>query len=264
MPVQGPYIHACDLGDHAMTERRRPLSKVAAAAAVLTLAACGQPTGNTADAPDPFEGANRAIHEFNKGLDRTVLKPTSEAYVAVVPGPARAGVSNGVNTLSQPVYIANHLLQGDIEDAGGSFFRMMANVLFGAGVLDPAADMGVIDRPTDFGETLAVWGIDSGPYVELPLFGPSTVRDAFGAGVDIVADPVPQALDADYRPYLVAAQVADVLQIRQDFARVIEMLLYESADSYSAARIAYLQNRANELSGGDASELQLENPYEFE
>lgn len=243
--------------------------KFAAGAAIagllaLTAGCTGSTDVPTADSPDPLEGVNRAVHGFNKGLDRVALKPGSEAYVAVVPRRARGGISNVATNLLQPVYAANHLLQGDIEDAGTTVMRFGFNTFFGlGGLLDPASEAGMYDNPTDFGETLAVWGVGSGPYVELPVFGPSTVRDSFGLAVDLYADPVPRALDGDQVPILVGIRVADVLQERNDLARVIDALYYQSADSYSATRIAYLQNRAKEINEGALTLEDLEDPYDF-
>lgn len=238
----------------------------AAFAGILALAAgcTGSSDVPTAESPDPLEGFNRAMHGFNKGLDRVAIKPGSEAYVAVVPGRARGGISNVATNLLQPVYAANHLLQGDIEDAGTTVMRFGFNTLFGlGGLLDPATEAGMYDNPSDFGETLAVWGVASGPYVELPLFGPSTVRDSFGLAVDIYADPMPRALGHDSWPYIVGIRVADLLQQRNEMSRVIQALYYESADSYSATRIAYLQNRAKTINDGALALEDLEDPYDF-
>ncbi|MHA3979545.1 MlaA family lipoprotein [Halovulum sp. GXIMD14794] len=253
-----------------MPDSRKSAGRVFIALLALSLGACAQP-GDTANAPDPFEGANRAVHSFNKGLDRSVVKPASEAYVRVVPRPVRGGVSNGVNTLSQPIYAANHVLQGDFLGAVHTAFRFGTNVFVGfAGIADPATQMGLYDRPTDFGETLAVWGVDSGPYVELPFFGPSTVRDTTGLVVDFVADPYALTLLRDYTGWFIALEAADALQQRNEYSRLIEALLYESADSYNAARIAYLQNRAATIGGSDGSDGatpapgDLEDPYAFD
>lgn len=241
------------------------IGRASAAIFVTALAGCGQPVGNTADAQDPLEPVNRSVHAFNKGLDRTVLKPTSEAYVAIVPRPLREGVSNGSENLSQPLYFVNHVLQGDIRSAMDTFFRFGMNTVLGVGgIADPATDAGIPERPTDFGETLAVWGIDSGPYVELPVFGPSTARDSVGLVVDFIIDPVGRTVPGEYRGYLIGADVAALLQTRQDFARVVEALLYESADSYNASRIAYLQNRAAALNDGQVIAEDLEDIYAFE
>ncbi len=218
----------------------------------------------TADAPDPFEPVNRGVHAFNKGLDRVALRPASQVYVKVVPSRLRKGVSNVTSNLSQPAIGVNYALQGKFEESGQAFTRFGLNSFFGiGGLLDPATEFGVFEDPTDFGETLAVWGTPSGPYVELPLLGPSTVRDTVGIAVELVADQVPEIIEEDLTGVLIGLQVGDLLQNRSDLARVIDALLYESADSYAATRIAYLQNRARELNQGLALE-DLEDPYAFE
>lgn len=236
---------------------------------VAMLGACAQPqvTSSDIDAADPWEERNRRVHEFNKKVDVSVVKPVSDAYVDAVPSPIRTGISNGVGNISQPANFINHLLQGDIDDAGATFARFGMNTVFGiGGVLDPATDAGLFDRPTDFGETLAVWGVPSGPYVERPILGPSTVRDSFGRIVQFFADPTTELLeeiDEDITGYVIAARVGNVLQIRNDLDRVVNALYYESADSYTATRIAYLQNRARALSDRVA-ESDLEDPNAFD
>jgi len=240
---------------------RKPLVLIALAG--MMISGCSSPDGPF-DAGDPYEATNRQVHEFNKALDRNVLQPTSEVYVAAVPSPARTGISNGVTNLQQPLIFVNHVLQGDVQDAGSTFFRFGMNTVFGlGGVLDPATDAGIFDRPTDFGETLAVWGVGRGAYIELPVLGPSTARDTVGRVVDFVIDPVDILIDGDAASYLTAAELANLMQVRQDLARVIDALYYESADSYTATRIAYLQNRSRNVNNG-LDEAQLEDPYAFE
>lgn len=244
---------------------RSVLRTTGATGLLVAVTACATPEGPIEDQSDPLVDLNRSVHEFNKSLDRAIVKPASEAYVVVVPEPARNGISNVVDNIGQPLNIVNHTLQGDVEDAGTAFTRFVMNTVFGfGGLLDIATDAGVPNPDTDFGETLAVWGVGSGPYVELPLFGPSTVRDAFGLGVDFAIDPVNQVAGSEYTAYRVGARVADVLQTRNDLARVIEVLYYESADSYTATRLAFLQNRASELNDGALNDDDLEDPYAFE
>lgn len=182
----------------------------------------------------------------------------------VVPAPVRTGVSNLNSNLSQPLVVVNYALQGKIEQSGQAFTRLGINTLLGiGGLLDPATEFGLVEDPTDFGETLAVWGAPSGPYVELPLFGPSTVRDTLGIAAEFAADQVPEIIEEDLTGVLIGLQVGDVLQTRDDLKRVLDALLYESADSYAATRIAFLQNRARQLNEGLALE-DLEDPYAFD
>lgn len=230
---------------------------------VILLGACSGGSGTAANPDDPYEASNRAVHEFNKRLDRRIVKPASDGYVAVVPRPVREGVSNGVENLGQPYTAINHALQGDFDDTIATIMRFGMNTVFGLGGLrDPATDAGLFQRDTDFGETLAVWGVPSGPYLETPFFGPSTVRDTAGRIVGFVADPVDYWVNNDVSGYIVAARVGDVLQLRNDLDRVIDALYYQSADSYTAARIAYLQNRSRSVNES-VSDDDLEDPNAF-
>ncbi len=232
--------------------------------ALLAVSACTDTSGLSSSDSDPYEDANRAIHKFNKGLDKNLLKPASEVYGGAVPSPVRKGVSNAVTNINEPLAFINHSLQGDFDDAGATFARFAVNTVFGfGGLLDIGTDAGIIERPTDFGETLAVWGVREGAYIELPVFGPSSERDLAGRVVDLAMNPTRYVLSSTEQQVLTGATVADVLNTRHEFASVINALLYESADSYSAARIAYLQNKARSLGGG-LSEDDLEDPYAFE
>ncbi|MEO0914493.1 MAG: VacJ family lipoprotein [Pseudomonadota bacterium] len=233
--------------------------------ALFGVAGCTDPAVVSAADGDPYEATNRAIHGFNKGLDRNLLRPVSEGYGTVVPKPARTGVSNVVSNINEPLTFINHSLQGDFDDAGATFFRFAVNTVFGfGGLLDIGTDAGIIERPTDFGETLAVWGVRQGAYLELPVFGPSSERDLAGRVVDLAMNPTRYVLPTTEQQVLAGASVADVVNTRYEFRSVVDALLYESADSYAAARIAYLQNKARALGGGELSDDDLEDPYAFE
>lgn len=207
---------------------------------------------------DPAERQNREVHALNRAVDRGVLRPASQAYGAVVPGPIRTGVSNFAANLDQPRMVVNGLLQGRVEDAAANTFRFLVNSTFGfAGLLDPATDMGIFARDTDFGETLHVWGVGEGAYVELPLLGPSTGRDAVGTAVDFVLNPLAHAgLSDDARALRRGSAVGGALDSRHRFSATIDGVLYDSPDSYAQARLLYLQNRRFELGGaGNATGL---------
>ncbi|MEM1266186.1 MAG: VacJ family lipoprotein [Pseudomonadota bacterium] len=239
----------------------RIFSRWGGAALLLAAAAC---TAGP-DPDDPYEATNRSIHEFNKAVDRNALRPVSDVYATAVPRPARTGVSNAVSNIGEPVAFINHTLQGDFDDAGATFFRFAVNTVFGfAGLLDVATDAGIFERETDFGETLAVWGVPPGAYLEVPFFGPSTERDLFGTAVNIGINPTTYLLGGQESLALVGAQAADILNQRQEFGAIIDALFYESADSYTAAKIAYLQNRAQATAADGISEDILEDPYAFE
>lgn len=191
---------------------------------------------------------NRAVHGVNKGLDRAIVGPVAKGYGTVVPEPLRQGVSNVADVLDLPGSIANNLLQADVENAVANTLRLGVNLTFGlGGILDVATEMGLPDKGADFGQTLAVWGVGEGPYVELPLQGPSTLRDAVGFGVDLALNPVGNWLDGDDATAATVAQVLAKLNDRYRYSGTLESILYDSADSYAQARLLYLQNRRFEL-----------------
>ena len=225
-----------------------PISALVMSAS-LALAACGTPSGPDA-INDPFEPANRSIHDFNKAVDRSLVGPASKG-VGIVPEPVKRGIGNLADTLSLPGDIANNLLQLRLADAGQNTLRLGMNLTFGvAGLFDFSSAIGLDGKPTDFGETLHVWGVGEGPYLELPLAGPSTTRDAVGMVVDIVLDPVANALPVREANATRIIRLISRLGDRDRFSATVDSILYESADSYAQARLLYLQNRRFTLSRG--------------
>ncbi len=237
------------------------LARVAPLVLAGLLAACtaAPPAGGI---NDPNEVANRRVHEFNKGLDRAVVRPAATAYGTVVPEPVRLGVGNFASNLDVPRMVVNDVLQGNVEDAVHNTFRFLVNSTFGlAGLLDPASDMGLTARDTDFGETLHVWGAGEGAYVELPVFGPSTQRDAAGRVVDLVLNPLRPAIsDNDADGALFGVNIASRLGDRYRFAESIDSILYDSADSYAQSRLLYLESRRFQL--GTTGAVDTFDPYE--
>ncbi len=210
---------------------------------------------------DPNEESNRQIHEFNRKVDKVVFRPVSNGYGTAIPEEARTMVSNFADNLSLPADIVNNLLQGDLRGAGNNTFRFLFNSTIGlGGIADPASNLKVPRRETDFGETFHVWGMKEGAYVELPLLGPSTERDAIGTILDFTLDPVSTLLPSPEKFVGTAANVADRMGDRYELRGTIDSILYDSADSYAQARILYLQNRRFEL-GGDQSDTYLD-PYD--
>ncbi|MFZ1470089.1 MAG: VacJ family lipoprotein [Paracoccaceae bacterium] len=219
---------------------------------------------------DPLEPANRAVHGLNKGLDRVLLKPGANAY-GVIPEPVRQGVSNVAETLDLPGDIVNDVLQGNVQDAGSNFARLTVNVIFGlGGLMDVATEAGIPRAKTDFGETLHVWGVGEGPYLELPVFGPSTGRDAVGTVVDFALNPVGQVAKGSDATAVTLAKILSKLGDRKRYSSTFDSILYDSADSYAQARLLYLQNRRFELGqtsgdtaadGGDGFIDPYEDPY---
>lgn len=228
---------------------RLRISALLASAALL--AACAAPSGPEA-INDPLEPANRKVHAFNKGVDRALVGPASKG-VGIVPGPVRRGIDNVADTLSLPGDIANNLLQLRLADAGQNTLRLGVNLTFGlAGILDVSSELGLQGQPTDFGETLHVWGVGEGPYLELPLAGPSTARDTVGMAVDIALDPVSRILPVREANAALAIRLFSRLGDRDRYSATVDSLLYDSADSYAQARLLYLQNRRFQLGQGAA------------
>ena len=235
---------------------------VAAAVLALLLSACG-PAAIPSGIDDPNEAANRQVHEFNRGLDRNLLRPTATTYSRILPEPVETGISNFASNLDAPGDVVNNLLQFRIGKAAENTLRFAINSTIGiAGLFDPATALGVAGDPTDFGETLHVWGAPEGKYVEAPFVGPTTGRDMVGLVVDVALNPVRLALPNPEAGYATATKIASGLSNRARFTDTVDSILYESADSYAQARLLYLQNRRFELgrdtAGGEAG---FEDPY---
>jgi len=139
---------------------------------------------------DPLEPTNRAVYAFNDGLDTVIMRPAAKAYRAVVPSPVRGGIHNILSNLGTPAQLGNDILEGKPHRAGDTTMRFLINTTVGVlGVFDVAKNWGYPDHDADFGMTLALWGLSDGPYLFLPLFGPSNPRDAVGMGVNAAMDP---------------------------------------------------------------------------
>lgn len=232
---------------------------VCAVLAIGVLSACAVQDPGT-EFNDPFEQTNRSIHNFNKGLDRAFLRPAGQV-VTTVPEEIVQPVSNFADNVGLPGMVANGLLQGDIDGAATNTFRFIINTTFGiVGLLDVAGAIGLPEESTDFGETLAVWGVPEGAYIELPFFGPSTQRDMVGIIVDQVFDPLSDVGTQVQIDYGTGARIVDRAITRGQFRDTFDGVLYDSADSYAQARLAYLQNRRFEL-GEDAPATDAIDPF---
>jgi phospholipid-binding lipoprotein MlaA len=230
------------------------------------LAGCAGPGPGPDGINDPYEPANRAIHDFNRGLDRTLVSPAADGYGTIVPEPARRVVGNLSNTLDLPGDIVNNLLQLRIDKAATNTLRLGVNLTFGlGGLFDASTALGLPENQTDFGETLHVWGVGEGVYLEVPFAGPSTARDLTGRVVDIVANPTRALVPKRYRTAVTALDVFSGLGNRYRFRETVESVLYDSADSYAQARLLYLQNRRFQLGQAGApgaAEDDFIDPYE--
>ena len=229
--------------------------------ALALVAACG-PAPIPSGIDDPHEASNRRRHDFNRAVDRAVFRPTSTAYGTLVPQPVRTGVTNFSNNLSLPGEMMNGVLQGRPEDVMHNLFRFLVNTTFGiGGLLDPATDMGLAARNTDFGETLHVWGVGEGAFLEVPFYGPSTTRDFAGFVVDVATNPVGLFADWPNNEVIVGTKVLSRFDQRYQYSDFVDSVLYESADSYAQSRQMFLQSRRHAL-GGEEAETEIYDPYD--
>ncbi len=230
--------------------------------ASLTAGCAAGPSGQ-GGVNDPNEGVNRAIHSFNKGVDTVLLRPASRVYGTVVPGPVRQGVNNFAENLEGPGDVVNNILQGRIDKAGENTLRFAVNTVMGlGGIFDAATFLGLPEGDTDFGETLHIWGAGEGAYVELPVRGPSTTRDAAGQVVDLFLNPFSYVLKPAHAEVASGAEALSIIGDRYRFGETIDSVLYDSADSYAQARLLYLQNRRFELGQEAGSDDAFLDPYE--
>ncbi len=198
---------------------------------------------------DPLEGINRVTFAFNQAVDSVLIKPVAEIYVGLVPRWGRDRVNDALNNLGEPINFANSVLQWELERAVTAMLRLAFNSTSGlAGFFDVAEGVGLSRAAEDFGQTLGVWGVGEGPYLVLPLFGPSNPRDAVGIGVDYVMDPFTKALRSHERYQRFIARGIDQ---RARHIEDLEALEETSIDFYAAMRELYRQFRSNEIRNGE-------------
>lgn len=216
--------------------------------AALLLAGCA--TGPNANPKDPLEPMNRSISRFNDVLDDNVLKPAATGYKENVPDLVQTGVRNVFNNLSDIWSTLNNGLQLKGRDTAESFARVVVNTTVGIyGLFDVASYLNLERHPEDFGQTLGYWGMPSGPYVVLPLFGPSSVRDGVSSlGVDMPNDPVKQI---DHVPTRNATTVVRLVNKRASLLKASDMLEEASLDKYAFTRDAYFQYRRSQIYDGN-------------
>lgn len=228
---------------------------------LTVVTSCGAPPAGQ-EIGDPFEDANREVHGFNKAVDRRFLGPVARGYGTVVPASIDRAFSNVAANLAIPGEIVNSSLQLNFDDVATNIVRFTTNTIFGlAGFFDVATALGVEeDVDTDFDETLSVYGISNGSYLELPFFGPRTERAASGALVDFFLNPVDNLLPARTQNGVLALNVVDKVGDRDEYDAIIYEALYASEDSYATTRSLYLQNRRFKF-GGQSDDFDLEDPY---
>jgi phospholipid-binding lipoprotein MlaA len=222
---------------------QRWILRCVAAVMVLGLTACA--TGPDAHPKDPLEPWNRGVYRFNDVLDTNVVKPVAETYQEVTPDPVRKGVSNFFGNIRDVWSSVNAALQLRPQEAVENLFRVGVNTTLGlGGVLDVATEMGIPRTRMDFGQTLGRWGVPAGPYLVLPLLGPSSVRDAAGTGVQFRLNEYTNFDDENLQNSLTVLEVVD---IRAGLLRAGILLDEAAIDKYSFVRDFYLQRRQNQI-----------------
>ncbi|MSP01740.1 MAG: VacJ family lipoprotein [Acetobacteraceae bacterium] len=245
----------------AVIRRRPPSREIILAAAVFLasgLAGCATPPPATdAEAVadfrqtnDPLEPTNRVFYKINDGLDMVILKPAAQAYRFAVPTGARTGIHNVLDNLGGPVRLANDTLQGKPRRAGDTAMRFVINSTIGlGGVFDVAKDLGYPRHDADFALTLANWGVPEGPFLFLPVLGPSGPRDATGFGVDIAIDPFTW-IGRGTTAATIGSWTrtgAGALDERERYLDGVEQVKKTALDPYATFRSLYRQNRAGKL-----------------
>lgn len=220
------------------------------AAAGLLCACAALPPGER-DPRDRFERANRAVYRFNDALDRHIAHPLATGYVKVVPRPVRTGVSNFFHNLTYPTVIVNDLLQVKLKSFASDTTRLVVNSTIGiGGLFDPATQIGLPTGDEDFGQTLGKWGLPAGPYMVLPIFGPSSVRDTVGFVGDQFTDPKSYVNNI----YLSLGLNGMSLLDRRAELLATDDVLSRAYDPYVFMRNAYLQRRDYQVKDGSPSD----------
>lgn len=221
--------------------------KPAFVALCLMMGSCAAAPSNP-DLRDPYERINRATFRFNDALDRAVARPVTQVYRKITPRFAQTGVSHFMANAGYPTVILNDLLQAKFTDAAADLGRLLLNSTLGlGGLLDPATAAGLEVHDEDFGQTLGKWGVKAGPYLVLPVLGPSTIRDAFGLIPDQAADPRQYIKDPWVKWSLLALRQVG----RRSRLMDVEAVLDRASDKYVLVRSVYLQRRAYQVSDGN-------------
>lgn len=237
-----------------MTPARLALLAIAAA----TISACATTAHYGSDRialKDPLEKLNRKVYAFDRAIDKAAIRPAAKVYTKVVPEAGRRGINNFFNNVEEPRNFVNAVLQGKPKVALRTLARFIINTTLGVGgFADHATGWGLPEQKEDFGQTFAVWGIGSGPYLVLPLLGPSTLRDAAGRGAEVAGgDPFDYAIGRLHLRWYVeypGITIPRLLDVRAELLDTADKLLNGSADEYATVRSAFLQSRRNEIYDG--------------
>jgi phospholipid-binding lipoprotein MlaA len=242
------------------------LKRIVLLGLVGAMVGCASIPAGVAPSPhDPWEPFNRSVFEFNEGLDTYLLKPVVAGYRFVLPEFVRDGIYNFFSNYSDIYTALQNLLQGKPDYAFSDLMRVVVNTTFGfGGLIDMATPGGLPKHKEDWGQTFGVWGVPSGPYVVLPFFGPSSVRDTFGTAADLESDYLFRLLpDVALRNSLTGLRVVNA---RNTYYEAGDLLDGAAIDKYSFVRDAYIQRRAYQINEGRDDEEPLmpvyENPYQ--
>jgi len=242
------------------------LKRIVLLGLIGVMVGCASIPAGVAHSPhDPWEPFNRSVFEFNEGLDTYLLKPVVAGYRFVLPEFVRDGIYNFFSNYSDIYTALQNLLQGKPDYAFSDLMRVVVNTTFGlGGLIDMATPGGLPKHKEDWGQTFGVWGIPSGPYVVLPFFGPSSVRDTFGTAADLESDYLFRLLpDVALRNSLTGLRVVNA---RNTYFEAGDLLDGAAIDKYSFVRDAYIQRRAYQINEGRDDEEPLmpvyENPYQ--
>ena len=230
--------------------RPRPLLLLAS---LSVLAAAGPALAQPASPDDPFESTNRQLFAGHSGLDKGFFRPLARLYHALTPGPIGVVIHNVLTNLSEPVVIANDVLQLRLKRAAHDTLRLTANTTAGwLGIMDVATPARLPHQDNDFGVTLGRWGVGPGPYLFIPFVGPSTVRDAIGLGADVALNPLTYLAYPNRTTVNIGLLVVGGLDTRVSTEAQEDALLADAADPYATLRSVYLQNREAMIRGESA------------
>jgi phospholipid-binding lipoprotein MlaA len=226
---------------------KKRMASLALLASLLVLQGCA--TVQTADARDPWESMNRSVYQFNEVVDTVAIKPAAQLYVKALPSFVRTGVSNFLGNLGDVWSMANSALQLKGQATVETLMRIHVNTFLGlGGLLDVATEMRLEKRKEDFGQTLGYWGVKPGPYVVLPLLGPSTLRDSLALPLDMQGDASQRFSDEATRNALTATRILD---LRSGLLQTVDVVKAASLDPYTFVRDGYLQKRRNDIYDGN-------------
>jgi phospholipid-binding lipoprotein MlaA len=238
---------------------KRNLSALLLAVA-LALGACARPGGLPATDPrDPWEATNRQIFDFNLRLDEAAIRPVAQAYRDTLPDGMRTAIRNFLSNLNEPVVFANNILQFRFLDAGHTLMRFYINTVGGGlGFFDIATPNGLTRRTGDFGQTLYSWGVPDGPFLMLPLMGPTVVRDAIGDGVDTISNPIGLLTGSIFSTATahiigVSRGLLSGIDLRAENIETLDALRADSLDFYARLRSVTRQRRDAELGRSGAT-----------